>query len=71
MSTRHPSASGDAARRSNTPGWFWAAGTSNARTAFPWKGSGTGVDDREVIMPYPLAVRPAAARGHLLAGGVR
>ncbi|GAA0924849.1 hypothetical protein GCM10009549_45590 [Streptomyces thermoalcalitolerans] len=53
-----------------TPGWFWAAGTSNARTASPRKGSSTGADNREVILPYPPDIRryvPAES----FAGGAR
>lgn len=70
MATRTAMAGALAAVPNITPGWFWAAGTSNARTASPRKGSGTGADDREVILPYPPDIRRHVL-AESFAGGAR
>lgn len=59
-------------RNANNPGWFWAAGTHQARTTHVDRvGSRTSPRTYEVIMPVQSTAGTDASRVLILAGGAR
>ncbi|MEV0475541.1 hypothetical protein [Streptomyces prunicolor] len=59
-------------RNADNPGWFWAAGTHQARTTHVDRvGSRTSPRTHEVIMPDHPTAGTAASRALTLTGGAR